>query len=1570
MAVDKLVPRYLNKDEDPRIVKSIELIDALNIRVSNDDTGNSGVVKNVKGNTLVAYKNTSDALPTGDNKVIGSVTNLEKDEVFYFVFNSNTNHSIYKYSVASEKVVKIYQDPVLRFTQNGFVKADVIVNQYGDTLLYFTDGVNAPKKINASKAERGGYPSEYSKGTDASTTLSEEDRLLFITTAKQPPLDPPTWSFFTDTKRTSNHVFENTFQFAYQYVYEDGEVSAISPYSSVAVSANQLNDGLVSDAAKRNDNGIRVSVKTNIGDVSKIRVLARNSATDPFFIIDEIDNDRTSVVTKNVDFLNDGSYAAVTQDEINKMFDNVPLKADSQAISGNRLMYSGYTEGFDNLTTDGEILPNYKERIPTYSPKLTLRADDNSQTKSIELSLSDLPGSIQKGSTVTIDIVVDPGLVKLDLQGYPMSWTEWQKADGTAPLYSGVKEFVNVDMSSIRKSFQISALNAMTKADLATRIMDYLTHPEDVIFDTVDQFLDHATELNMTYGTRRFAFYTGSGKAGFSNAVYDSDDEIITADIKVLRADLRVNKMYGVAAGSPDYTDLRYVRHRSRTISGLNQDGETFSIDLQFSEGEQYSGKIKVWVNSLLKVSLFPLGWTGVMRSAFVGASASNSSSYYQGGNGSFSFKAGASHSFGVVYYDERNRSGTVQRIEDSYVKWFGERGNKGCTSMVMRLKHDAPSWAKRWAPVYAGNTTVSSFIQYSVIQAFTESNTAAVDNIKTAGQDYDNKIFVSLRSLSGKEDSYKESKGAMIDYSFTEGDTLRIVSFGKDYYPTAVEFNVVGYEYLTGSSVDNPIYDDTDAASKYKTTGYFLILEDNGNSKFGKKAVVANTDDWDNQCIVEIRSSRKVNKGLPFYEIGRSFEVTNGSHGTERTDESVSFDVQAIGTSWGYFSSNKKVYKGDIFSTSGVKIKINNVYPSDDTSYEFKGDCQIITGSPNGTYTLTVENPDSVVELTNGDVYYRLRQLRHGTDITTYNYLTDYIEDYSMSDFFSSKQSSFGRSNLYSPSAMELYRKASITYSEPFNYDSSKLSLSSFNLSLANFSDFDNSYGSIKYIHNSGDSLICLQQNKMSLIPVSRNIIQYASDNSDLVASNNILSTPQYMAGDYGCGDNPESVMIRFGRVYFTDIRAGKVLSFGASGIEPISEKKMDSFFTKNFFDANKFSSAVDLNSGYDPDNDEYIVSINDIYNSSVLATYTGGTNDVVLSTTSSGVVTSNPVFGSDYFSYQTVDQDWDDVFSNYEDAGNGVVYIDRNDIGNVQLDSSFRGVNSGTTTIVATSTQNDFVGQATINNANGQITFTDGEGVTFATSGTVKKFTGFTVAYDAKSANWTTLYSFIPEKMGYIKNLFFTFKDGRMYTHDTNSTYNSFYGTSYASKLSIISNFNPSMVKTYETISIEGSTAWDATFKNTDQQSSTTAALFQERERNHYAHIGRDTLKSTGHIVAIGEVSSVSGDKITLTSRISNIPIPYESDILKVNGSALDDTNLDVDSITGRKELKADATVSGISAGDVLVARSQSSLDGDPMRDYYLQIDLEKTSSTAVELYSVNATYSKSDLHNQQGQ
>lgn len=1565
MAIDKLVPRYLNKDDDPRVLKSIELVDALNVRIANNNDGNAGVIKNVKGNTVVAYKNSSDTLPAGDNKVIGTVTNLQKDEVFYFVYNSNRDHCIYKYNVSNDNVIKVYQDNVLDFTANGFAKADVIVNQYNDTLLYFTDGVTAPKKINISKAERGGYPADYSQGTNASTTLTDEERLLFITTAKQPPLDPPTWSFFTDTTKTVNNLYEKTFQFAYQYVYEDGEVSAISPYSSVAYTLDQLNDGLVSEDAKRNNNGITVSVKTNIGDVKKIRVLGRSGLTGVFFIIDEIDNDRTGVYTKTTKFFNDGSFSAITTDEVNKLFDNVPLKADSQAISGNRLMYSGYTEGYDNVDVDIEVLSNYKDRADSYDTAMTLNTDNNSAAKTIEIDLSDIPETLAAGSVYTLDLSIISDYVKFDLQNYPMSWTEAQREGDI--LRGRIKDTVNVDMTPIKKSFIYSPTSAKSKADAATAIMGYLSTNIPVAFDTVDQFLDHATAIhNVVFGgadTKRFGFYRGDGTVRFQNRKYNSTTEKITAEIQIIEATLNLDKLYGSAAGSPDYTDRRWVDGRGYGGSSIEP---ATSIDISYGgDYSNYTGYLYTLYGDPPFFFLY-YATQETANSRFQNARLTNNSRLVEGLGGSLSFKAGATHSLGVVYYDDRNRSGSVQKAPEAYVKWFGERAKKGSTSMVMRLKHNPPSWATRWSPVYTGNTTTSDFIQYSVIEARTETNTEA---LKSAGQDYNNKIFVSMRSLSGKEDSYRETKGALIDYSFTQGDKLRVVSFGNNYYPNGVEFNVVGYEYLTGSPSDNPLYDDTSNATKYKTTGYYLILEDNGHSKFGKAAVVAGTDDWDNKCVIEIYSKRKKTEGLPFYEIGKSYSITSGSHDGDRTDTSVSFNIQGTG-SWREFKSSKKVFKGDIFYDNDVKIKVFNVEESDDTSYEYKGNCQVLIGDPSGTYTLTVGNPDCVVEVEDGDVYFRFRQLRYGKDHTAYNYMTEFIEDESVSDFFVSNQNSFGRSNLYSPNTMQMGRKASITYSEKFNYDSSELRLSSFNLSLANFSDFDNSYGSIKYIQNSADSLICLQQNKMSVIPVGRNIIEYASDNADLVASNNILGTPQYMAGDYGCDDNPESVAIRFGRIYFADIRAGKVLAFGASGIEPISEKSMDSFFTKKFADATKYSSAVDLNSGFDPDNDEYIISINDIYNSTVVATDAAGSTTTTLSTNSSGDITASPVFGSEYFQYQNTDIDWEDVFSLYEDVGNGVIYMDRNDLGNVQLDVALSEYATGTQNIIATTTQNDFIGQASINLANGLVTLIDGEGTTFNTAGTTKQFDGFTAAYDVKSAQWVTLYSFVPEKMGFIKNQFFSFKDGRIYTHETNSTHNSFYGTTYPSKISVVSNQNPSMVKTYETISLEGDSAWDATFKNSDQQSTVSSTAFDERERNYYAHIGRDTLGSTGHIMGIGKVESISGDKIVLTSRISNVPIPYEADILKVSGSTLVDTSLDVNAITGRKELQADATVTGISVGDVLVARSQSSMDGDPMRDYYLQIDLEKTSSTAIELYAVNANFDKSNLHDQQGQ
>ena len=62
--------------------------------------------------------------------------------------------------------------------------------------------------------------------------------------------------------------------------------------------------------------------------------------------------------------------------------------------------------------------------------------------------------------------------------------------------------------------------------------------------------------------------------------------------------------------------------------------------------------------------------------------------------------------------------------IGEKNVEWFDSskrRGNTGRTSMVVRIPSTelAPENATRWFPVYAGNTDVGNFIQYTVNDAF-----------------------------------------------------------------------------------------------------------------------------------------------------------------------------------------------------------------------------------------------------------------------------------------------------------------------------------------------------------------------------------------------------------------------------------------------------------------------------------------------------------------------------------------------------------------------------------------------------------------------------------------------------------------------------------------------------------------------------------------------------------------------------------------------------------------------------------------------------------------------------------
>ena len=135
-------------------------------------------------------------------------------------------------------------------------------------------------------------------------------------------------------------------------------------------------------------------------------------------------------------------------------------------------------------------------------------------------------------------------------------------------------------------------------------------------------------------------------------------------------------------------------------------------------------------------------------------------------------------------------------------------------------------------------------------------------------------------------------------------------------------------------------------------------------------------------------------------------------------------------------------------------------------------------------------------------------------------------------------------------------------------------------------------------------------------------------------------------------------------------------------------------------------------------------------------------------------------------------------------------------------------------------------------------------------------------------------------------------------------------------------------------------------------------------------YRVIAKDATASStsnsSHKVVLGQVASVDGRKITFTTKVSNLPFGIGDTLFKLASSSETSLTVTLASVSGRKEITASDTVTGLTAGDTVMAVSDDDINGDKIRDYYAQVDLTNTDTTAVELYAVNLSYSSSPLHN----
>ena len=195
-----------------------------------------------------------------------------------------------------------------------------------------------------------------------------------------PPLAPEAFGelrFAVDRLDTQEKLFEFKFpRFAYRYQYEDREYSTMSPFSQIAFLPGSFdyhpkkgyNLGMTNRVTSI---GIKEFV-TNVPDgVIAIDILYKDEASPSIYIVDTIKpkhNPLTGSPTGLTGVVWDDNEFVVTSEQISQMlpsnqllrpWDAVPRKALAQEISGNRIIYGNYTQGFDLKVGDVNALEEY-----------------------------------------------------------------------------------------------------------------------------------------------------------------------------------------------------------------------------------------------------------------------------------------------------------------------------------------------------------------------------------------------------------------------------------------------------------------------------------------------------------------------------------------------------------------------------------------------------------------------------------------------------------------------------------------------------------------------------------------------------------------------------------------------------------------------------------------------------------------------------------------------------------------------------------------------------------------------------------------------------------------------------------------------------------------------------------------------------------------------------------------------------------------------------------------------------------------------------------------------------------
>ena len=351
----------MNKDFDERLVPKGEYRDALNVKVANSDGSGVGAIENALSNEALS------SVSFGANpSCIGTIADDKNRKIYWFV-KSDTGSYLMEYSKDNGDVDFVLTDNrpdesnVLNFSKSHLITGiNIFIDNDNDKVfIYWTDNLNPPRRIEVSKGKSYGV-----------NGFNDSD----ISVIKAPPRKEPSIQGVEGSNPEESNLRESFFSFSYRYKYADNEFSALSPFSDWAFKPGEIDIEAADNPAMLNQY-TSVNVSFNVGDknVEKVEIYAKEASSQNLYLAYTLDRNKVTLPDNSessFNFSNDKLFTVLSETQFNRIYDNVPHKAKSQEIIGNRLVYANYEDNYDLLDSNEDLI-NFDLLIDKLSTPLT-----------------------------------------------------------------------------------------------------------------------------------------------------------------------------------------------------------------------------------------------------------------------------------------------------------------------------------------------------------------------------------------------------------------------------------------------------------------------------------------------------------------------------------------------------------------------------------------------------------------------------------------------------------------------------------------------------------------------------------------------------------------------------------------------------------------------------------------------------------------------------------------------------------------------------------------------------------------------------------------------------------------------------------------------------------------------------------------------------------------------------------------------------------------------------------------------------------------------------------------------